>query len=73
MTSMATETITQLSESPLTSPRHVTATLNYYRDPGDGSPPTPVLVGGYILLNILHPINNCLVTDKHVTQKYRHQ
>lgn len=23
----------------------VVTTLNYYKDPGDGSPPTPVLVG----------------------------
>lgn len=28
--------------------RDVVATLNYYRDPGDGSSPTPVYVGKYV-------------------------
>jgi hypothetical protein len=27
--------------------RDVTTILNYYREPGDGSPPLPVYVGGY--------------------------
>jgi hypothetical protein len=26
--------------------RIVSSSLNYYDDPGDGSPPTPVVVGG---------------------------
>ncbi len=28
------------------TPRTVTTSLNYYDDPGDGSPPTPVVIGG---------------------------
>jgi hypothetical protein len=27
-------------------PRRVITLLNYYNDPGDGSPPTPVIAGG---------------------------
>jgi hypothetical protein len=27
--------------------RIVASSLNYYDDPGDGTPPSPVLVGGY--------------------------
>ncbi|KAF2475059.1 uncharacterized protein BDR25DRAFT_384605 [Lindgomyces ingoldianus] len=41
---------------PLASPprpkrRDVSTTLNYYRDPGDGSLPTPVFVGGDTVIN----------------------
>ena len=27
-------------------PKYVTTQLNYWKDPGDGLPPTPLVVGG---------------------------
>ena len=27
-------------------PKYVATQLNYWKDPGDGSPPTPLIVGG---------------------------
>ncbi|ORX97506.1 hypothetical protein BCR34DRAFT_593470 [Clohesyomyces aquaticus] len=56
---MATYTLTQRVDAlPLHSetierhpPRDVQTSLNYYRDPGDGSSPMPVLVGGDTVTN----------------------
>lgn len=56
---MATETFTKPSSSfslpvqgaVVPKRRDVTTVLNYYKDPGDGSPPTPVYVGGATVTN----------------------
>ena len=29
-------------------PHDVKTSLNYYDDPGDGTPPTPIVIGGYV-------------------------
>ena len=53
---MATEVTTEtreevvkvaLKSAPEAGHRSVSTHLNYYDDPGDGSPPTPVVIGGY--------------------------
>ncbi len=31
---------------------NVATTLNYYNDPGDGSPPAPVVIGGFVVLSL---------------------
>lgn len=38
-------------EAACESVRTVVTTLNYYADPGDGSPPVPVVVGGGTVTN----------------------
>lgn len=51
---MATEVLTTESQQDAgfldtesnRRPRDVVASLNYYNDPGDGSPPHPVFIGG---------------------------
>ncbi len=49
---MATEVTTAETPRPLllanghNQPRTVATSLNYYDDPGDGSPPAPVIIGG---------------------------
>ncbi len=37
-------------ETTPTMLHNVTTVLNYYNDPGDGSPPAPVIIGGYVCL-----------------------
>ena len=50
---MATETVARTREpvgNPQlraeNAPHDVETTLKYYDDPGDGTPPTPVVIGG---------------------------
>src|SRR5271170_666774 len=38
-------TVQTTSTAAITNPHHVTTTLNYYKDPGDGSVPPPSYVG----------------------------
>ncbi|KAJ0164712.1 hypothetical protein CTA2_380 [Colletotrichum tanaceti] len=42
---------TQQQLLPDTARRTVVTTINYYDDPGDGSPPTPIIVGGQKVTN----------------------
>ncbi|KAF2259224.1 hypothetical protein CC78DRAFT_81312 [Lojkania enalia] len=90
---MATETAVKASESFALSAkatqaierRDVKTILNYYRNPGDGSPPTPVYVGGNTVTNerptaptpvIVHDITGMESTyllDTHGFQLIKHQ
>lgn len=48
---MATQIASQDTVRPYESIRTVVTTLNYYADPGDGSPPVPVIVGDRTVTN----------------------
>jgi hypothetical protein len=40
-----------IKSEKIRSIRHVTTTINYYLDPGDGTPPTPVCIEGKTVIN----------------------
>jgi hypothetical protein len=55
----------QNKQPPMPSRKHNVATkLNYWADPGDGSPPTPIIIGkGRITNERPHHAHNVMVTD----------
>ncbi|KAF2737842.1 hypothetical protein EJ04DRAFT_541705 [Polyplosphaeria fusca] len=85
VTETSKSTTCSLSTSKAPKRRDVQTTLNYYRDPGDGSPPTPVIVGGNTVTNerptaptpvIIHDITGSESTftlDTHGFQLVQHQ